>query len=133
MTRYGVIVVAVAAVLAGCVTRTSPEIHARHYVLQGMESHDANLRVDTTGSIAAFMPAFTSVYNQGKADKAQGRDAAWAERQAKAYRDNACGIQTASEFANHRGQFSDDNTSPREKRMLGDDLAQTYLDGFYGR
>ncbi|PUW85897.1 hypothetical protein CCQ26_21850 [Cronobacter sakazakii] len=108
-------------------------MHARHYVLQGMESHDANLRVDKAGSIAAFLPAFTSVYNQGKTDKAQGRDIAWAERQAKAYRDDACGMQTTSEFANHRGQFLDDSTSPREKRMLGDDLAQTYLDGFYGR
>ncbi|HAU5449469.1 TPA: Exc2 family lipoprotein, partial [Cronobacter malonaticus] len=52
---------------------------------------------------------------------------------AKAYRADAGGMQTTSEFANHRGQFLDDNSSPREKRMLGDDLAQTYLDGFYGR
>ncbi|ELY3813329.1 Exc2 family lipoprotein [Cronobacter sakazakii] len=133
MRRYGMVVVAVATLLAGCTARTSPEMHARHYVLQGMESHDANLRVDKAGSIAAFLPAFTSVYNQGKTDKAQGRDIAWAERQAKAYRDDACGMQTTSEFANHRGQFLDDSTSPREKRMLGDDLAQTYLDGFYGR
>ncbi|HAU5440375.1 Exc2 family lipoprotein [Cronobacter sakazakii] len=133
MRRYGMVVVAVATLLAGCTARTSPEMHARHYVLQGMESHDANLRVDKAGSIAAFLPAFTSVYNQGKTDKAQGRDIAWAERQAKAYRDDAYGMQTTSEFANHRGQFLDDNTSPREKRMLGDDLAQTYLDGFYGR
>ncbi|EOV0678005.1 Exc2 family lipoprotein [Cronobacter dublinensis] len=131
--RYTIMAVTAAVLLAGCATRTSPEIHARHYVLQGMESHDANLRIDKAGSIAAFLPAFTQVYQQGKTDKAQGRDIAFAERQAKAYREDACGIKTTSEFANHRGQFSDDNASPREKRMLADDLAQTYLDGYYGR
>ncbi|ALB64957.1 hypothetical protein AFK62_20640 (plasmid) [Cronobacter condimenti 1330] len=125
--------IVVATALAGCATRTSPEIHARHYVLQGMESHDANMKVDKAGSIAAFLPAFTQVYDQGKADKAQGRDAAWAQQQAKAYRDQAFDVKITSEFGNHRGQFIDDASTPREKRILADDMAQTYLDGFYGR
>ncbi|EOC1289597.1 Exc2 family lipoprotein [Cronobacter muytjensii] len=131
--RYGIMAVVAATMLAGCTARTSPEIHARHYVLQGMESHDANLVVDKSGSIAAFMPVFNQVYAQGKTDKAQGRDVIYAQQQANAWREQAREMKSTSEFANHRGQYSEERASPREQRILAEDLARTYLDGYYGR
>lgn len=125
--------IAAAVVLSGCAPKTSPEMHARHFVYQGMESHDANLIVDKAGSVTSLLPTFQQLYNAGKADRACGRDAAYAQQQATALRSQALAEESTGNFNNHNGQLFSEKRSPREAAILGDDLAQTYLDGFNGK
>lgn len=124
----------IAAALTGCAERSSPEVNARHYVLTGMESHDANLAVNHAESIKLMLPAFEEVYRAGKADRASGVTQVQALDNAKLLSESVIPSDSVKViYGNHPLQSFGSYLSPREAHLLGLALSRTYFDGYEGK
>lgn len=123
-----------AAALTGCAAHSSPEVNARHYVMTGMETHDANLVVNKADSIKAILPVFREAYEAGKADKARGITIQHAMKTADEIRKNAVSSDAINvTFGNNPSTQFESYLSPREAHLLGVALSRTYLDGYDGK
>lgn len=123
-------VAVIAALMTGCITQTSAQQHARHYVYYFMETDNINRAVDKMSSVKALQPAFEYIYDAGKSARSAGLTAIEAEAEAKRI---TLQMNGETNFSHYNGQSFSQSWSDRERKGLNADIQATFLDGYDGK
>lgn len=130
--RKIILLVAVSVALVGCV-QTSPMRHSYHYA-----SHRSALvsgtYINNPGTTAKVnLHAFESVYNEGKADRANGVTEAAALQKVAGIKEANLQTEVEYTFTNApQAKATIEQYDPRDAQRWADELSKAYLDGYRG-
>ncbi|MGU3412654.1 Exc2 family lipoprotein [Enterobacteriaceae bacterium C23F] len=131
MKKLMTIVVAIS--LAGCAAKSAPEKHAWYFSQHTTGTLNGNFVTPRNKIYSMNLPQFKTVYQQGVADKASGKDKAYANAYAASIRKEAeKPHQMDMTFTSNTSDKWQSTVEYKDAQLWFDELAKTYLDGYNG-
>lgn len=122
------------AALSGCTSsKSSPERHAYYFVSHRSDFVGGNFVSNRQENYRLNLPNFTDIYARGQQDRKSGMSESDARRTADAIRQQvAQGTKTQHAFTGNVSDKWDNEMENKDAVLFGNELAGTYLDGYFG-